>query len=298
MGVLLPSSPNILKFSQMIQFGPDYFGMQRMNPGIPVAQGTNVYVVHDFQQGAVPGYQNNVPAQGNAQEVKAPDALRNSIQLVVRFLENSGGIPQAITLLSARFMIKRRRLYDVINVFESIGACQKSGLDSVKWLGLENMKETFRVMRKQRGIDNPAIPLEELFPAPYCVGISNLTASLLLLFAALKTNRLDLRYVSQFFSHGTARYKTTLCKLYQICYILGAIGVTRRTLQVCEVVLNDEFCDPDVEKGGSGEKKGPEHVMSISALLNKDKECSDWLAARRKRLRSSCIENATDPSTL
>ena len=236
-------------------------------------------------------------------EPKGPEDLRESIRAFVDCLEKAPEHTQAITVLSNRFGIKRRRLYDVINVFESVGACRKSGLDAVKWLGLDNMKEALRELRKQRGIDDTSISLEELFPPPCCVGISNLTMSFLLLFSAVKTNRLDLRFVSQFFSHGTTRYKTTLCKLYQICYILGAIGVTKRTAHVCEVILSDEYCDPDALRYGEEQGKDnsvPENAMSIRALLNKagnkddSKETSgDWLEARRKALESCYVENVT-----
>ena len=241
------------------------------------------------------------PAPTPAPDSKVADDLRVSIRAFVECLEQVPEHTRPITLLSNRFGIKRRRLYDVINVFESVGACRKSGLDTVKWLGLDNMKETLKVLRKERHIDDPTIPLEQLFPAPCCVGISNLTTSFLLLFGAIKTNRVDLRFVSQFFSHGTARYKTTLCKLYQICYILGAIGVTKRTAQVCEVILSDEYCDPDARRYGDGTqdqggKATPETSMSITALLNNSdghKRAEDWLEARRKALESCYIENVS-----
>lgn len=235
-------------------------------------------------------------------ETKTQDDLRQGIQAFVSCLENSPDQTQAITSLSNRFNIKRRRLYDVINVLESIGVCRKNGLDTVKWLGLSNMKTTMQELRRNRGIDNTELTLEELFPAQACIGISHLTISFLLLFSAVRTNRLDLRFVSQFFSHGMNRYKTTLCKLYQICYILCAIGVTKRTSQVCEVVLNEEYCDNSPKE--VVKKKEPEvSMMSITSLLNnpieskaKKEECS-WLAARRKALQSCCIENVTDMQT-
>lgn len=231
-----------------------------------------------------------------APESKVPEDLRVSIRSFVDCLEQVPERTRPITFLSNRFGIKRRRLYDVINVFESVGACRKSGLDTVKWLGLENMKETLRSLRRERHIDDPTITLEQLFPAPCCVGISNLTTSFLLLFGAIKSNRVDLRFVSQFFSHGTTRYKTTLCKLYQICYILGAIGVTKRTAQVCEVILSDEYCDPDALRYGE-EQPEPEDAMSITALLNKSTAkkpgVDDWLATRRAALESCYIENVT-----
>ncbi|OHT09044.1 hypothetical protein TRFO_22211 [Tritrichomonas foetus] len=177
----------------------------------------------------------------NSKESKNSDDLRASIQVFVKSFESSPKNTQAISSLSSRFAIKRRRLYDVINVFEAIGCCERSDLDAVRWIGKENIITNLNSLRKQRGIDDSTKMLEDLFPVPCCVGISNLTISFLLLFFALKQDRIDLRYVSHFFSRNTARYKTTLCKLYQICYILGSIGVTERTSQVCEVILNRPY---------------------------------------------------------
>lgn len=239
------------------------------------------------------------------QEEKPTDDLRQAIQSFVACLECAPDQTQAITSLSNRFNIKRRRLYDVINVLESIGACRKNGLDAVTWLGIGNMKATMQDLRRSRDIDNTEMTLEELFPAQTCIGISHLTISFLLLFGAVRTNRLDLRFVSQFFSHGMNRYKTTLCKLYQICYILCAIGVTKKTAQVCEVVLSEEYCDDGVKEiiRKKERETGSPSVMSIASLLNnstkpnENKDNMEWLVARRKALQSCYIENVTDVHT-
>lgn len=223
----------------------------------------------------------------NSNGNKQSDDLRSSIQIFVKTLESSyknkknqtdnssSGTDnsdadygaQQISTLSSRFAIKRRRLYDVINVFEAIGCCEKSGLDAVRWVGKENIIVNLRSLKIQRGVHDRRKHLDDLFPVPCCVGISNLSISFLLLFFALQQDRVDLRYASQFFSRTTARYKTTLCKLYQICYILGSIGVTSRTAQVCEVILNKPYFDEEVlpplddfdhdEKRNSNDKDDP-----------------------------------------
>lgn len=280
--------------------------VQYQTPQMPVVHNVQIYGGYPVEH-CYPPYQVCEPRmmpvpQRKEPEVKTQDDLRQGIQAFVSCLEHSPDQTQAITSLSNRFGIKRRRLYDVINVLESIGVCRKNGLDAVKWLGLSNMKATMQELRRSRNIDNTSLSLEELFPSQSCIGISHLTISFLLLFSAVRTNRLDLRFVSQFFSHGMNRYKTTLCKLYQICYILCAIGVTTRTAQVCEVVLNEEYCDNGVK--GIAKKKQPEiSVMSITSLLNNPTETKPkkddlaWLAARRKALQSCCIENVTDMQT-
>lgn len=207
---------------------------------------------------------NSSSSGNNTNGNKQSDDLRSSIQVFVKTLENSSKNrknqsignsahdnnddygAQQISTLSTRFAIKRRRLYDVINVFEAIGCCEKSGLDAVRWVGKENILVNLKSLKAQRGVHDRRKRLDDLFPVPCCVGISNLSISFLLLFFALKQDRVDLRYASQFFSRTTARYKTTLCKLYQICYILGSIGVTSRTAQVCEVILNKPYFDEEV----------------------------------------------------
>lgn len=210
---------------------------------------------------------------------KQTDDLKISIQMLINELESSINKVQEITLLTQRFNIKRRRLYDVINVFSSVGSCSKSGLDHLIWYGKDQLCIHLEKLKESYHINDPNYSLQQLFPVSGCIGISNLTICFLLLFFALKTNHLDLRYVGNLFSRQTSRYKTTLCKLYQISYILGAVGITNRTNQVCEVVLNkpyynDDIIPDDANQNSTGlspnEKKQQEdnNPMSIFSLLN------------------------------
>lgn len=253
-------------------------------------------------------------ATSSSNSLNKQDDLRSSIQIFVKTLENSSknrksqssdnnstsGFDnnednedfgaQQISTLSKRFSIKRRRLYDVINVFEAIGCCEKSGLDSVRWVGKENIISNLRSLKLQRGVHDRKKRLDDLFPVPCCVGISNLSISFLLLFFALQQNKVDLRYASQFFSRTTARYKTTLCKLYQICYILGSIGVTSRTAQVCEVILNKPYYDEDVlppEEDGDYEKNLSDNDDSNSKNKHKKKGHNQILTSKSSILKSS-----------
>ena len=239
---------------------------------------------------------------------KQNDDLRASIQVFVKSLESTKDNTQTISTLSSRFTIKRRRLYDVINVFEAIGCCEKSGLDSVKWVGRDNIVINLQNLKEKRDIDNRNKKLEDLFPIPCCVGISNLTISFLLLFFAMKIDRIDLRYVSHFFSRNTTRYKTTLCKLYQICYILGSIGVTSRTSQVCEVILNKPYFSgdiPDIDESKYEQEKQENIVkkntqqnsqpLSIGSLLNHqtapvDENDQSYVFERRRELKNCYVE--------
>jgi hypothetical protein len=100
-----------------------------------------------------------------------------------------------------------------------------------------------RDLELAREIENPDNTLTTLFPVSTCVGIGGLAVSFFLLFRTLRTNEIDLRFAAHLFARGTPRYKSTLCKLYQITYVLCAAGVLNRTPQVCEVTLLDPYID-------------------------------------------------------
>jgi hypothetical protein len=106
-------------------------------------------------------------------------------------------------------------------------------------------------MRQLRRIDEPDKSLSELFPVALCVGMANLAANFLLLFSALRTDNLDLKRVCLLFTRGTAKYRSTLCKLYQIAFVLGAAQITARTSHVCEVVLLQDYIDFELAPPGS-----------------------------------------------
>jgi hypothetical protein len=202
----------------------------------------------------------------------------SSIQALVNQLERDTNTPHSIPLFCRRFQVKRRRLYDVINVFTAIGCATRQGVDALLWHGrdraLEFMKETSGEMEVQ----NPEKTLCELFPTEKCVGLPTLTVAFVLLFGAMQVETLDLREVSSFFSRETARYKSTLCKLYQITLILSAIGVMQRTVNVCEVKIQSPF------KEGLAEV---EYVnpLALERLLNRPGKPGDATTKRMSEFR-------------
>ena len=210
------------------------------------------------------------------------DELRTCIQNLVRFLDESDATVFAISSLSRQFKIKRRRLYDIINIFEAIGFCKKTDLDTLVWTGRQNLEEVIREIGSDPIIYNPSYKLEDIFPCPCSVGVSSLATCFLKMFFALSTSFVDLRLVSQFLSRDTMRYRTTLCKMYQIAYVLTAIDVTSRTAQVGIVALNKPYsdaiqqgCDPD--------------PTSLLSLLNRqgDTAAKNIFQNRQDELRAS-----------
>ncbi|EAY06276.1 hypothetical protein TVAG_475100 [Trichomonas vaginalis G3] len=222
------------------------------------------------------------------------DDLKTCIMNLVSEFEQKPDESKAITQLSTRYKIKRRRLYDVINVYTSLGCCQKTCLDHVIWLGKEKIIPGLKALIIKEDINNPNKTLEELFPVNGCIGIANLTLYFLLLFYALKSNKVDIRFAAQFFSRGTGRYKTTLCKLYQISYILNAIHVTTRSEQVCEVILNPPFItSQDIVDDPVPQKNNLDSIMSIEQLLNRPifTNTDNYVIRRREEMRECFVKN-------
>ena len=212
--------------------------------------------------GHLPPFQGDPQAAASGPSaVDQQDELKTCIQNLVRYLDNSQTPTFGIASLSRQFKIKRRRLYDILNVFEAIGFCHKTDLDKLEWKGRDNLESAIRAISADPMIYNPSSKLADIFPCPCSVGVSSLAICFLKMFFALSTNRIDLRPVSQFLSRDTMRYRTTLCKMYQIAYILTAIDVTSRTTQVCVVALNSPYSDAIQEPA-------PPDPTSLLLLLN------------------------------
>jgi hypothetical protein len=204
--------------------------------------------------------------------------FRSSIQALVMQLERDTTKPHSIPQFCRRFQVKRRRLYDVINVFTAIGCATREGLDALMWHGRDQALTFLKEASGEMQIQNPDKTLGELFPTDRCVALPSLTVSYMLLFGALQVETLDLRHVSSFFSRDTVRYKSTLCKLYQITLILGAMEMVQRTPNVCEVKIQSPF---------GRELAEVEYInpMAIERLLNRPSKAGDSVTKRMAEFR-------------
>jgi hypothetical protein len=180
-------------------------------------------------------------------------------------LEKAPGKAHEMPALQKQYKIKRRRLYDVTNIMSAIGCTEQTGPDTIIWGGIHRILPSLAEHKQLSGITNFQLSLEELFPQSNCVGLASLTVALLMLFPAIGTKTLNLRDVSAFFSRDWQRYKTTLCKLYQITLILGALEITERTEVACEVRLRERFAT--LVDGHE-----PDNPFAIETLLNREKE--------------------------
>jgi hypothetical protein len=213
--------------------------------------------------------------------------FRNAIRLIVSELDADPNRTHAIQDFHKKYGIKQRRLYDVVNVFTAIGCASREGFDQLVWHGRSRIIEELRRAKESCGIDDSSISLSSLFPADNCVGLAPLTTSFLLLFGAMRVDILDLRKVSLFFSRGTVRYKTTLCKLYQIALILGAMDITGRTENVCEVRISEPFSTFLHE----GKDANP---MAIGNLLSRRTRNDDFVTTRRNEYQIFTLPHFVD----
>jgi hypothetical protein len=205
------------------------------------------------------------------------------IRALVSELERHPGKAHSLIELHQRFYLKRRRLYDVTNIFTVIGCGTRTTTNEMTWHGISRILPRLMAERRTTEIWNAEKTLASLFPNDTCVGLGSLTSALLLLFPATGQAALNLRDVSAFFSHDVQRFKTTLCKLYQITLILGALEVTERTDSPCEVRLRAPYL-PLLEEE-------PLRPLAIESLLNRPGGTAKTTERRREEFRKICDKN-------
>jgi hypothetical protein len=209
--------------------------------------------------------------------------LRTSVQLCIQEMNQRPGESMKFSDASARFGIKMRRLYDIVNIFSAAGCCQKSGLEGLIWIGLDKIRAHVGTLAAARQIDNPRLSLIELFPVSGSVGIAKLTGDYLLLYRALRTSHLDLRMAATLFARGTGIFRSTLCKLYQITYALCSAGIATRTALTCDVALIKEYMAFQVVPVGKSARADPADLESM--LNHREDPTLDYIHRRRQDFR-------------
>jgi hypothetical protein len=192
------------------------------------------------------------------QKVQFSDA----IQAIVNDLDQNSNRNHSIARLGQKYQVTRRRLYDVINVFTAIGCSTRKGTEEITWHDRDHALSELKEASRKKEIHNPDKSITELFPAENCIGLPSLTVSFILLFAAMQVEVIDLREASCFFSRNSVRYKTTICKLYQIAMILGTVRVIQKTQNVCEVRLEAPFTELLTDQPSM-------RFLAIESLLNR-----------------------------
>ena len=212
---------------------------------------------------------------------KYSDQFKTSIQSFIQDVENSGSKIISVSKSCTKYEFQRRRFYDVLNVLEAIGCCNKLNAESVQWLGLSNIPSTLLLLQKSWKVDDVDATLEDIFQTEQSIVISQLTRLFIMCYLVMQSQALDIKQIATFLSRSNQRYKTTLCKLYQITHILEAAGVLHRTMVPCVMVLEQQYFalleSRDFQVFDS-------HPLSVQNLLNDHKSQAFQEAVERRRL--------------
>jgi hypothetical protein len=206
------------------------------------------------------------------------------VQSLVADLQSCPRKIQTMAELHQRFQVKRRRLYDVTNILIVLGAASRSSAEEITWLGEDQILPNLVKHKHSMNVMNLEIPLSVLFPQDNCVSFTTLAMAVLMMFPAIGTERLNLRDISAFFSRDTQRYKTTICKLYQITLILSALGIMQRTENPCEVKLLPPYTDLLMDDSFN------DNPMSLPRLLSRPSWPADQMNGRKTEFKEACRE--------
>jgi hypothetical protein len=173
--------------------------------------------------------------------------------------------------------IKRRRLYDVLNVLAAIGFVTKVPGEEIQCNGRNQILPKMLQQKRSFQIDKFSISLTKLFPPEHSVRLDSLTVTFLLLFPALQVEVIDLHGAGHFFSRGSAKYRTTMKKLSQITLILNASGVTGKTANASEIRILPPFTKLlTIERNPA-----VDNPLAIERLLNRPIDLAVQIDARR-----------------
>lgn len=227
------------------------------------------------------------PSEAGNLETCQYSELGVCIRALVQRLEAGDKKNFKIWDLSREFNIKRRRLYDILNVFEAVGCCSKADIDEILWLGTGTVAGVIRSLASDKRIKNIEVRLGDIFPVPCSVGVSNLATCFLTMFFAVNRSVLNVKVLGQFLSRDTGRFKQTRYKLYLISYILSAIDVLERKAASHEVELLQPFAASLADEGYSD-------PLSVRSLLNHTSMSSsmDIFESRIRELDDSAAQVA------
>lgn len=233
-------------------------------------------------------YTKSLPAQNNDKKAekcdldakKSSELFKTSILKFVFDCEKCNSQEINIDKACFKYGFQKRRFYDVLNVLESVGCCTKINPEIVVWHGRENIPETLETLQYTYKVNLPSSSLEDIFKNQQSIGISNLTIMLVLCFLVMRVYTLDIKQVAMFLSRSNNRYKTTLCKLYQITHILESAGIISRSLVPCVFILNKNY----VRFVDIGKVKDDENPLSLTNLLNDHSSVGPELAIEQRRV--------------
>ena len=205
-----------------------------------------------------------------------------SISALIKLCAESGYGLIDTPMISESLGIKKRRLYDVVNVLNVTGCLEKVDLLQIKWIGINAFPIKYREYANSLHVFDASVTLAEIVPSEPNISISAVTKDFLILYIAMNTQILNIRKVASYITRDVGNSMNVLNKLYQLTHILHSAGFLSRTDNIGEFKLNDEYFFTDTKE-----------MLSLNSLLNRpihEEQKPNYFARRRQEFEDSCAQ--------
>lgn len=227
-------------------------------------------------------------------ESSSPKARKNAngsfqerIKKLIDHFNKSHSSELSLQSICERYSFERRRFYDVINILEGIGCIKKLDSDRMIWYGIGNVKKNIKRLVKKH-VSAPANePIQNLLKISKTCSIISLTNTYMLSFIALQTREVSLMELANIIAQFNKRYKSTLCKLYQISQIMRAMGVVEFNSRQGLPRLTEDYYNLIMIP----EDNNNARPFSIQWILEKDEQCISMpnILDQRRKLFRQCV---------
>lgn len=175
------------------------------------------------------------------QNIKGFDNFRQMIIDFVDYAEKSEKNVHSMTNICHMFNFQKRRLYDVLNVLDVVGAAQKTSVDTFEWLYFQNVGLKIAGIKKDAFKNLKDNVIENAFPNDQCFSMSKLTFLFLNILITSPKRSINLKSEVVKFTKNRKKIKSILCKLYQISHILESAGILSKASNPSEITFAPRF---------------------------------------------------------
>ena len=161
----------------------------------------------------------------------------SSLRILVSKLETLIGKEFNYLSLCSQFSVKRRVLYDFIQIVEPLAIIDRKNNNLFVWNGISNFQTVIPTLLSNLQNETLSHSFVNIFSCSNDSSLVHITILLLKLFCYLNTKTLDLRSVAFLFTQGPTKFKTLIRKLYTVSTSLEVVGILSKTSKVSEVKL-------------------------------------------------------------
>ena len=169
---------------------------------------------------------------------QTPDNFHRTLLNFVNDIKDQIDTQFTMNQLVFKYGFSKRRLYDVINVFEAAGCCSRACHETIKWLGLANALTKFKSQLDLIKINDD---FEKLLPKESSTTFTQLTSLFLLIFAHVHSQVIEYKTAAHIISKFNGKESSILKKLYQIGQILEVGGFISKTGQPGQISLSNDL---------------------------------------------------------